>query len=60
MPTDYASKTPARAPRHSGTVWLRLVPTQRVQLGVGSRLMGHQWADDANTLRLPRRAVRHS
>lgn len=42
------------APRHSGNVWLRLVATENVGLGVGSRFTSEQFADSENRLPLPR------
>jgi len=44
-------------PRHSGNVWLRILPTRRIGLGVGSRFMGEQFADVENRLPLPRYAL---
>jgi iron complex outermembrane receptor protein len=41
------------APRHSGNVWLRILPTRRIGIGVGSRFMGKQFADVENRLPLP-------
>jgi iron complex outermembrane receptor protein len=45
------------APRHSGTAWLRFLPVTELQLAVGTRVMGEQWADDENRLRMPRYAL---
>jgi TonB-dependent siderophore receptor len=45
------------APRHSGNAWLRLSFTDRVSAGVGTRVRGRTWADDANRLQLPSYAL---
>jgi iron complex outermembrane receptor protein len=45
------------APRHSGNAWARFVLAERVSLGVGTRVKGRTWADDANRLQLPSYAL---
>jgi iron complex outermembrane receptor protein len=45
------------APRHSGTSWLRLLPAKNVGVGVGTRVMGKQFADPENRMPLPRYAL---
>lgn len=54
---NLAGNTLRLAPRHSGGAWLRLPLAERLQLGVGTRVMGRQWADDENRLRMPRYAL---
>ena len=54
---SFAGKTLQYAPRHSGTAWLRLLPTEWLQAGVGARIMGKQWVDDENRLQMPRYAL---
>jgi iron complex outermembrane receptor protein len=45
------------APRHSGAFWARGLLTDKIKLGIGSRIMGKQFADDQNRLELPSYAL---
>lgn len=44
-------------PRHSGNVWARGRVSERFGLGVGSRIVGRQYADDQNRFRMPSYAL---
>jgi iron complex outermembrane recepter protein len=57
MMDDFSGNTLQLAPRHMGTVWARFFPTERLQLGVGSRMVGSQFADDLNRLTMPSYAL---
>ncbi|MET0284362.1 MAG: TonB-dependent receptor [Polyangiales bacterium] len=50
---DLSGKEMWLAPRHSGTAWLRLALSPYLSGGVGTRVRGRTWADDANRLLLP-------
>lgn len=54
MNVDLAGNVLRLAPRHSGTLWARITPAEPVELGVGARFVGRQYADDENRLQLPR------
>lgn len=54
---SYAGNALQYAPRHSATAWLRILPIRELQAGVGTRVMGTQWVDDENRLRMPRYAL---
>jgi iron complex outermembrane recepter protein len=56
-PVDLSGKPLPLAPRHSGSVWLRLSIVANLRAGVGTRVMGRQWADPEQRLRLPRYAL---
>ena len=44
-------------PRHSGNFWVRGQLTDKIRLGVGSRIMGKQFADDQNRFQMPNYAL---
>jgi iron complex outermembrane receptor protein len=43
--------------RHSGNVWARGQLTHRLRVGIGSRIVGKQYADDQNRFELPSYAL---
>jgi iron complex outermembrane receptor protein len=44
-------------PRHSGNFWARGQLTKLIGMGLGSRIMGRQYADDQNRFRMPNYAL---
>jgi iron complex outermembrane receptor protein len=54
---DFSGNELQNVPRHMANVWLRLLPTDNISLGVGSRMVGSYFADDLNRLRLPSYAL---
>jgi len=44
-------------PRHSGNFWVHGQLTDKVRVGVGSRIMGKQFADDQNRFQMPNYAL---
>jgi len=56
-PISLAGKRTAFTPRHSGQLWLRLAPSERVTLAIGGRWVGRQYADQYNQLALPQYAL---
>jgi outer membrane receptor protein involved in Fe transport len=44
-------------PRHSGNFWVHGQLTDKIRLGVGSRIMGKQFADDQNRYQMPNYAL---
>jgi TonB-dependent siderophore receptor len=44
-------------PRHSGNFWVRGQLSKRMGVGLGSRIMGRQYADDQNRFRMPNYAL---
>lgn len=49
---DLSGKRPNFVARHGGTLWITVMPIERIGIAFGGRALGRQFADEANRLEL--------